>query len=153
MRYTISDKEELTMSRQTKQHSQQFKQDAVKYVLEHPDLTNEECAKNLGIGLSTLSRWKKQYNDNEGTVPTRGSGNYSSDEAKEIARLKRKLRDAEDALDVLKKPSAFWEATDDSHIHRSRCQDGGRQSSGTPGLPHRNAGFPWRLAIWLPGLP
>jgi transposase len=52
---------------------------------------------------STLSRWKKQYNDNEGTVPTRGSGNYSSDEAKEIARLKRKLRDAEDALDVLKK--------------------------------------------------
>ena len=55
------------------------------------------------IGLSTLSRWKKQYNDNEGTVPTRGSGNYSSDEAKEIARLKRKLRDAEDALDVLKK--------------------------------------------------
>ena len=84
-------------------HSQQFKQDAVKYVLEHPDLTNEECAKNLGIGLSTLSRWKKQYNDNEGTVPTRGSGNYSSDEAKEIARLKRKLRDAEDALDVLKK--------------------------------------------------
>jgi len=103
MRYTISDKEELTMPRQTKQHSQQFKQDAVKYVLEHPDLTNEECAKNLGIGLSTLSRWKKQYNDNEGTVPTRGSGNYSSDEAKEIARLKRKLRDAEDALDVLKK--------------------------------------------------
>ena len=103
MRYTISDKEELTMSRQTKQHSQQFKQDAVKYVLEHPDLTNEECAKNLGIGLSTLSRWKKQYNDNEGIVPTRGSGNYSSDEAKEIARLKRKLRDAEDALDVLKK--------------------------------------------------
>ena len=50
MRYTISDKEELTMSRQTKQHSQQFKQDAVKYVLEHPDLTNEECAKAQDMG-------------------------------------------------------------------------------------------------------
>ena len=103
MRYTISDKEELKMSRQTKQHTQQFKQDAVKYVLEHPDLTHEECAKNLGIGLSTLSRWKKQYAENSGTVPTRGSGNYASDEQKEIARLKRQLRDAEDALDVLKK--------------------------------------------------
>lgn len=34
---------------------------------------------------------------------TRGSGNYSSDEQKEIARLKRELRDAQDALDVLKK--------------------------------------------------
>ena len=103
MRYTVSDKEDLTMSRQTKQHSQQFKQDAVKYVQEHPDLTLVECAKNLGIGLSTLSRWRQQCADNGGTVPTRGSGNYASDEAKEIARLKRKLRDAEDALDVLKK--------------------------------------------------
>ncbi len=59
MRYTISDREELTMSRQTKQHSQQFKQDAVKYVQEHPDLTLAECARNLGIGLSTLSRWRQ----------------------------------------------------------------------------------------------
>ena len=32
-----------------------------------------------------------------------GSGNYASDEAKEIARLKRELRDAQDALEVLKK--------------------------------------------------
>ena len=54
------------MSRQSKQHNQQFKQDAVKYVLEHPDLTQEECAKNLGIGLSTLSRWRKQFTDNNG---------------------------------------------------------------------------------------
>ena len=91
------------MSRQSKQHSQQFKQDAVKYVLEHPDLTLEECAKNLGIGLSTLSRWRKQFTDNGGTVPTRGSGNYASDEQKEIARLKRELRDTQDALEVLKK--------------------------------------------------
>jgi len=91
------------MPKDTKQHNQQFKEEAVRYVKEHPDITLEQCAKNLGIGLSTLSRWRKQYADNGGTVPTRGSGNYSSDEAKEIARLKRKLRDAEDALDVLKK--------------------------------------------------
>ena len=71
MRYTISDKEDFTMPRQTKQHSQQFKQDAVKYVLEHPDLTNEECAKNLGIGLSTMSRWRQQYADNDGMVLVR----------------------------------------------------------------------------------
>ena len=91
------------MPKETKQHNQQFKEEAVRYVKEHPDITLEQCAHNLGIGLSTLSRWRKQYADNGGTIPTRGSGNYSSDEAKEIARLKRKLRDAEDALDVLKK--------------------------------------------------
>ena len=44
MRYTISDKEELTMPRDTKQHSQQFKEDAVRYVKEHPDITLEQCA-------------------------------------------------------------------------------------------------------------
>ena len=36
-------------------------------------------------------------------VPTRGSGNYASEEAKEIARLQRELRDTKDALEVLKK--------------------------------------------------
>ena len=90
------------MSKQ-QQHDQEFKINAVKYIEEHPDLTQEQCAKNLGIGLSTLSRWRQQYRTNDGNVPTRGSGNYASDEQKEIARLKRELRDAEDALDVLKK--------------------------------------------------
>jgi transposase len=91
------------MPRKSKQHTKQFKLDAVNYRKEHPDLTQVECAKNLGIGTSTLARWETLFNDNDGDIPTRGSGNYSSDEAKEIARLKRKLRDAQDALDVLKK--------------------------------------------------
>lgn len=91
------------MPRKNKQHDKQFKLDAVQYVHEHPDLTNVECAKNLGIGTSTLARWISQYNNNEGDIPIRGSGNYRSDEQKEIARLKRELRDTQDALDVLKK--------------------------------------------------
>ena len=86
-----------------KQHDKQFKLDAVRYRKEHPDLTLEQCAKNLGIGVSTLSHWSKQYKDSNGDIPVRGSGNYASDEQKEIARLKRELRDAQDALDVLKK--------------------------------------------------
>ena len=91
------------MPRKSKQHTKQFKLDAINYRKEHPDLTQVECAKNLGIGVSTLSRWESQFRDNSGDIPVRGSGNYSSDEAKEIARLKRELRDAQDALDVLKK--------------------------------------------------
>ena len=91
------------MPRKSKQHTKQFKLDAVNYRKEHPDLTQVECAKNLGIGVSTLSRWESQFRDNSGDIPVRGSGNYSSDEAKEIARLKRELRAAQDALDVLKK--------------------------------------------------
>ena len=66
-------------------------------------LPRRNAAKNLGISLSTLARWQTQFRDNDGDIPTRGSGNYASDEQKEIARLKRELRDAQDALDVLKK--------------------------------------------------
>ena len=91
------------MARRSKQHDKQFKLDAIRYVKEHPDLTQEQCCKNLGIGLSTLQRWLTLYRNNDGDVPSRGSGNYASDEQKEIARLQRELRDAKDALEILKK--------------------------------------------------
>ena len=60
------------------------------------------CANNLGIGYSTLTKWRKELRDS-GDIVVRGSGNYESDEQKEIARLRRELRDTKDALDVLKK--------------------------------------------------
>jgi len=91
------------MSSKRNHHSKQFKLDTVNYRNEHPDLTQVECAKNLGIAVSTLAKWESQFRNNDGDIPVRGSGNYQSDDAKEIARLKRELRDAQDALDVLKK--------------------------------------------------
>lgn len=39
------------MSRQKTHHTKQFKLDAINYRKEHPDLTQVECAKNLGIGV------------------------------------------------------------------------------------------------------
>ena len=75
---------------------------AVQYYHDHRELGLVGCATNLGISQQSLSRWQKEMND-YGDIECRGSGNYSSDEAKEIARLRRELRDAQDALDVLKK--------------------------------------------------
>lgn len=86
-----------------KQYTEEFKKDAVRYWKEHPELGIAQCAKNLGIGKSTLSHWGKLYAINEGRVPTRGRGNYESDEAKEIAHLRRQLRDTQEALEILKK--------------------------------------------------
>lgn len=90
------------MAKGTK-YSQQFKEDAVRYRLEHPEITLPKCAQNLGISDSALKNWIRLAKAHEGDVPTRGSGNYASDEAKEIARLQRELRDTKDALEVLKK--------------------------------------------------
>ena len=85
-----------------KQYNKQFKLDAVQYYQDHKDLGLQGCASNLGISQQTLSRWKKELK-NTGDIESRGSGNYSSVEEKEIAKLKRELRDTQDALDVLKK--------------------------------------------------
>lgn len=58
--------------------------------------------------MSSLHRWVKAYssvdinNDNTSNI-FRGSGNYSSDELKELARLKKENRDLKDALEILKK--------------------------------------------------
>ena len=43
------------MANKKKQFDQEFKQNAVNYCLTHPELSRKECAKNLGIGDSTLS--------------------------------------------------------------------------------------------------
>ena len=86
-----------------KQHTKQFNLDAINYHKEHPDLTQLQCAKNLGIGISTLARWESQYRNNDGDIPVIGSSNYESEVQRENARLKRELRDTQDALDVLKK--------------------------------------------------
>lgn len=76
-----------------KQHDKQFKLDAVRYYLDHKELGVRGCAQNLGVGYSTLTKWLKDFRES-GDIPVRGSGNYASDEQKEIARLKRELRDA-----------------------------------------------------------
>ena len=45
------------MASKQPQHDKEFKLNAVKYLEEHPDLTLRQCAKNLGIGASTLTHW------------------------------------------------------------------------------------------------
>ena len=81
-----------------------FRNDAVCYVKDHKDLSVKEAAINLGGGKSTLQKWihDSKLAENE-TLEMRGTGNYESEEAKEIARLKRELRDTKDALEILKK--------------------------------------------------
>ncbi len=91
------------MSKNINHWDEQFKQDAIRYFKEHPELSHGQCAENLGVSYHTLKNWLYQKPNSKGEVEFRGSGNYASDEAKEIARLKRELRDTRDALEILKK--------------------------------------------------
>ncbi len=83
-------------------HSAEFKQDAVNYYYSSGK-SQKDASKDLKIGQSTLGKWIASAKANEGVVEHRGTGNYSSDAEKEIARLKKELRDHKDALDILKK--------------------------------------------------
>ena len=44
---------------------------------------------NILLSLEYISVWVKEAKENKGKVPTRGAGDYQSDEAKENARFKR----------------------------------------------------------------
>lgn len=121
-----------TMSQ--KQYDPGFKQDAVNYY--HSSKKSLlATAKDLGLAESTLRGWVKSAAENDGSVNHRGSGNYASEEAKEIARLKRELQNHKDALEVLKKGyqhterltepvymamKDFKESVEDSHEKKRR---------------------------------
>ena len=101
----------MSKSKKRKTFDNEFKNKAVQYVNEHSELSRAQAAANLGIGQSTLSRWFKEARESDdGKINAPGSGNDQSDVAKENARLKRELRDTKDVLEILKKPSAYWES-------------------------------------------
>ena len=68
------------MANKKKQFDQEFKQNAVNYCLTHPELSRKECAKNLGIGDSTLYRWKQEAKANNNQATFKGSGNLTEAE-------------------------------------------------------------------------
>ena len=91
------------MSRNSKAYDQEFKENVINYVLEHPEEEYTALGNKFGVHPTTIAGWMKQYRSNDNQVIVRGSGNYASDEAKEIAKLKKELKDTKDALEVLKK--------------------------------------------------
>jgi transposase len=90
------------MGNKRRQYSAEFKQDAVNYY-NSSEKTMEQVSKELKVSMSTLSKWISSATSNNGVVEHRGSGNYASDMEKEIAMLKKELRDKTDALEILKK--------------------------------------------------
>lgn len=84
-------------------YTNEFRKYAIKYYLEHKELSLRGCSANLGVSKSALSNWLQLYQKSGNEVFTRNSGNYVSDEVRKIDKLKKELRDTKDALDILKK--------------------------------------------------
>ena len=93
---------EINMAR-VGSYDKEFKESIIQYVLDHPDETYVSVGKRFDVHSTTIGGWMKEYKDKGGNDVFRGSGNYSSDEAKEFARLKKELKDTQDTLEILKK--------------------------------------------------
>ena len=93
---------EINMAR-VGSYDKEFKESIIQYVLDHPDETYVSVGKRFDVHSTTIGGWMKEYKEKGGNDVFRGRGNYSSDEAKEFARLKKELKDTQDTLEILKK--------------------------------------------------
>ncbi|MCE5174335.1 MAG: transposase [Bacteroidales bacterium] len=93
------------MRKQRTHYDKSFKENAVKLSIERKNMT--ELAHELGIEPLLLYRWRKEYQHN-GPLSFPGNGVQAlSEEAKELADLKKRLLEAETERDILKKATSL----------------------------------------------
>ena len=80
---------------------EEFKREAVRLV-QTSGLTIAKVSEDLGIGLSTLTRWKRQYREADLL-----SGPHD-DVEKELTRLRKENELLRQERDLLKKATAFF---------------------------------------------
>ena len=89
------------MSKQKRSYTAVFKRNAVKLSEEKDNVA--KAARELGIGAQLIHRWKKEQDEYEhNSFPGHGKAKLT-DEQREIAGLKKELRDAKMEAEILKK--------------------------------------------------
>lgn len=93
------------MGKRRRNHSREFKLEAVKQVVEQGRSVTE-VAIGLGINPNMLTRWKTELQA-EGPQAFRGNGVLSATD-EELRQLRRRLAIAEQERDILKKALAYF---------------------------------------------
>ncbi len=93
------------MTKKRRSYTKEFKIEAVR-LLERSGKSQEAVAEELGIGSTSLSRWKKKYGkDGEDAFPGRGN---LTPEKERIRRLERENEILRQERDILKKAMAIF---------------------------------------------
>lgn len=87
--------------RERRTFTEEFKQESVR-LNETSGRTITQVADDLGIGLSTLTRWKRQYREADLLAGPH------EDTVKELARLRKENEILRQERDLLKKATAFF---------------------------------------------
>lgn len=91
-----------------KRYPKEFKRECIEYVRKNEDIPMSEAADNLGVPNSTLQRWLKQADIDDGNSKT---GELTSAERLEFQRLKRENRKLKMEAEILKKAATEIQTT------------------------------------------
>ena len=91
--------------KQRRLYAKEFKLEAVR-LMQEPDRSAVEVARNLGIRVERLYEWKRQY-AKQAVAAFPGNGRRSPHD-EEVWQLKKKLARAEQERDILKKALAYF---------------------------------------------
>ena len=92
-----------------RQFTREFKVEAVELVL-RGDKTAVEVARNLGIRVELLYRWKNEYLSHQADAFP-GPGHLADPEEERIRKLERELASVTEERDILKKALAIFSRT------------------------------------------
>ena len=92
------------MGKKRRSFSKDFKLESVKLVKEG-GLSASRAAKDLGVCETSLRRWIKQHEIDQGTGP---AGALTTTEKEELRRLRRENRTLRMEREVLKKATVFF---------------------------------------------
>ena len=99
------------MARLRKRFTQAEKLEIVKQSLE-PDTRVVDLAEQYGIHANTIYKWRDKYFQEQGILPPGQDPPKLSDQEREIARLKKQLREAQLERDILKKAISIFSKKD-----------------------------------------
>jgi transposase len=92
-------------SNMSKRYTAEFKRDAIALVRSSPHRNVNEIARDLGVSPEGLRGWVKQAKVDRGEGP---AGALTSAEREELVRLRRKDREQQQTIEILKKAAAFF---------------------------------------------
>jgi len=98
----------MSKTKTRKDYDKAFKIEAVR-LSESSSQSVEEVAKDLGIPISNLHRWRRQYR-NAPTLAFPGKG-HQSDQDEEVRRLRKEVTTLRQERDILKKALGIFSAT------------------------------------------
>ena len=94
------------MVKKRRKFTKEFKLEAVQLVLES-DRTVAQVARDLGIAVSLLHKWKDQVGERDDATVFPGSGKSAGPED-ETRRLRKELAEVKQERDFLKKAAVFF---------------------------------------------